>query len=356
MSSEYSSHKLASHPLVLDQMRRTGEGRLLSVHLMPQNLCNHRCSFCSYRLPENKNSEAFNEAAHIPIQWLNALLDDLESMGVLGIEVTGGGEPLAYPWQHELWSGMARRGFATALVTNGTLLKDAALVTQSMKWARVSIDAGTPATYAETRGCPESHFERAWGAVAAMREAAPDDPDFRLGVGFVLSNENLGEILPFVRRARDSGADNVRLSSTFSDKHLDYYKDQGRLAAAVEDARRAKVDFETDDFHVHDFVSTRLWETAHPEQDYRRCPTKDLLCVVEGECRVYTCCTFTGSLSGLYGRFDEHPDGFRGLWEGAAQWRRDFDASTYCKCSCLYRDKNMAMNELIEGHLHREFV
>ena len=331
---------------------------------MPQNTCNQRCSFCSYRLPDNKNSSDFDESKHIPWPEMVSLLDDLEAMGVLGIEVTGGGEPLAYPYTKELWTELATRSFSTALVTNGTLMRDRApLITQRMKWARVSIDAANRFTYSAMRRCPERHFDLAWKAVENLREHAPDDPDFRLGIGFVLCNENIGEVYEFVARASESGADNVRLSVTFSDDGAAFFEDQDALACAVADSERAVADFATDDFRVNNLIPQRHWEVHHPEQDYGPCYTKDLLCVVEGECKVYTCCTFTGSLQGLYGKFTEHPGGFRGLWESSTAWRRTFDASEYCKCACLYRDRNLQMIALVKTDvepehdgLHREFI
>lgn len=361
----YAVDKLAAHPAVLRKLRETGDGTLTTVHLMPQNTCNQRCSFCSYRLPDNKNASAFDESKAIPWPAMLALLDDFQAMGVQGIEVTGGGEPLAYPQTIPLWCDLAKRPFATGLVTNGTLMdRLAPLLTIRMKWARVSIDCATRQTYAAMRRAPEHHFDKAWRAVEELRKWAPRDPEFRLGVGFVLCNENAGELLDFVRMARDHGADNVRLSSTFSDAHMGYFKDPAAIRKASEDSERAVAEFDSDAFRVHNLIPKRLWETEHPVQDYRRCPTKDVLCVVEGECKVYTCCTFTGSLSGLYGKFTEHPGGFRGLWEEKTEWRKRFDASRYCKVACLYRDRNLAMNSLIDApemppaqdHLHREFV
>jgi len=294
-----------------------------------------------------------------------SLLDDLESMGVQGIEVSGGGEPLAYPYSGELWSALALRPFATALVTNGTLLTEAMApaITAKMKWARVSIDAASAATYAQMRLCPERHWRKAWDAVRLLRESAPADPEFKLGVGFVLSNENMGEVQEFVKMAAESGADNCRLTATFSDRNLDYFHDRKALARAIGAATEAEAKFSSKTFHVHNLLHTRAWEIAHPVQDYKRCPIKDFICVVEGEGKVYSCCTLTGSTKGCYGKFHEHPGGFRGLWEEGDLWRRTLVASDYCTNACLYRDRNIAMNELIDGlqeegpeHVHKEFI
>lgn len=366
VSEAYSINKLGAHPEILEDMRQGGPGRLVTVHLMPQNLCNQGCSFCSYRLPDNKNSSVFNDREHIPIERLGLLLDDLEALGAQGIEVTGGGEPLLYPYTEELWTQLAHRPFRSALVTNGTCLRwFAPLVSESLSWARVSIDAGTAETYSLMRKCPERHFGLAWDAVSRLREAAPKDSSYRLGVGFVLSNENTGDVYEFVKRASESGADNTRLSVVFSDLNYAFYNDKDALRRAVHESVRAETDFSRDGFKVHNLIPQRYEQNLEPVQDYRRCATKDLLCVVEGGCNVYTCCTFTGSLSGLYGNFAEHPGGFLGLWQEHADWRRGFDASKYCRCACLYRDRNLAMIDLIEGRhnpppdqewIHKEFI
>jgi len=306
----------------------------------------------------NKNAVEFDRKSAIPWSDMTNLLYDFKDLGVQGIEVTGGGEPLAYPHTERFWGLLREHGFATALVTNGTLLRDRAplICSSNLKWARVSIDAVTKETYTAMRRCPESHFELAWRAVRKIREHAPATPDFRLGIGFVQSVENLGQVYEFVRMASESGADNVRLSTVFSDQNLGYFEGhEEELLQAIEDSERAEADFSSDDFVVHNLLPTRVMEIEHPTQDYDRCATKDFLCVVEGSGKVYTCCTFTGSDRGCYGNFMEHPGGFKGLWEENEQWRRDLVARDYCKVACLYRTRNEGLIELMTPRMHKEF-
>lgn len=366
LTEAYALDKLASHPEILADMRGGGSGRLVTVHLMPQNLCNQRCSFCSFRLPDNKNSLDFDEGAQLDWPDMAALLDDLEDMGVQGVEVTGGGEPLAYRHSKELWDRLAVGPWRTGIVTNGTLLTEALAETMSARlaWARVSIDAADGGTYASMRKSPRHHFAYAWQAVRTLHRYRPDDPDFRLGAGFVICNENADEVREFVEMAKDAGADNVRISCTFSDQQLDYFKDKRALRRAIDAAAQAKVDLEDDRFVVHNQVPDRMQEIRYPTQEYDRCPLKDLLCVVEGEGKVYTCCTFTGSLSGLYGKFTEHPNGFRGLWEEKQGFRDGLVPRDYCRVACCYRKRNLAMIDLIESdddvseahHIHAGFI
>lgn len=353
----YATDKLISHVDAFAKYKQTGEGELITVHLMPQNTCNQRCSFCAYRMPFNQNSDAFDEGAHLSRAELDELLSHFKELGVQGIEVTGGGEPLAYPHQQLLWDGLLERGFATALVTNGTLMKDWAplICSTRLKWARVSIDAATPQTYQKIRKCPPDHFEKAWRAVDQLRRNEQGDPEFRLGVGFVACPENLDEVWGFVKQAKESGADNVRLSSIFSSHGAEVY-DLGQEYDAEQAAEHAKEEFEDESFAVHNLLGNRVLENRRTIQDYPTCPTKDFLCVVEGEGKVYTCCTFTGSEKGCYGKFQDHPGGFKGLWTSTEEWRRSLDPRKYCRTSCLYRERNLAVIEMLTPKLHKEFI
>ena len=360
----YSTEKLAAHPSVIQSLRATGDGKLITVHLMPQNVCNQSCSFCSYRMPNNKNSEVFDKGKYLPLDTLAGLCQDFAEMRVQGIELTGGGEPLAYPEINELLGLLWSHGFAVGLVTNGTLyhrIDDIGkTLGRCLRWARVSVDAATPSTYSKMRQTPRSLFDKAWATVRDLSNRRHEfNPEFKLGVGFVLCNENMGEVHSFVRMAKDSGADNVRLSLVYSDQGLGFFDDREALMNEVNESEAADQDFTDDSFTVHNLIPSRYQENLHPTQDYRRCPTKDVLCVVEGEGKVYTCCTYTGSTEGLYGNFLEHEGGFRGLWDANAERRRNWDSRKECPVACLYRDRNLAMNKLIDDPqtvVHKEFI
>lgn len=366
----YATNKLAAHPDALAKMRATGEGTLLTVHLMPQNVCNHRCTFCAYRMPDNRQSEAFDESQHIAWTDMVALLDDLQTLGVKAVEVTGGGEPLAYPHIVELLRELDRRNFKIGLVTNGTLAQRidggyglARLCAANLQWVRISIDAADAHTYARMRKVPMSQFHRPWelaSQLGAMRGIMR--PDFRLGLGFVIDNENVGEVYEFVRMAKASGADNVRLSVTFSSQDLDHFQDQGALRMAIAMAEKAERDFDSPAFRVHNQTVRRMEELETPVQDYPSCPTANVLCVVEGAGDVFTCCTFTGSRKGKLGNIR---DGFLAVWEGSRAFREGIDPRRYCKLACLYRAKNLEMLRLLGAAeqapvpaevLHKDFL
>jgi molybdenum cofactor biosynthesis enzyme MoaA len=364
VTSPYATDKLSAYPDVIQSLSTTGDGRLLTVHLMPQNVCNQRCAFCSYRMEGNKNSQHFDEGEHLPLDILHRTLDTLADMDVQGIELTGGGEPLAYPRISTLLRELWARKFAVGLVTNGTLYHRAKAdiheMGDALRWVRVSIDAASPSTYSAMRQAPAAQFSAPWDMVRDLAaKRGRFHPEFAIGVGFVLCNENIGQVRKFCEMARDTGADNVRLSMTFSDRHLDFFDDRDALVDAVSESLRAVQDLESPTFRIHNLLPVRYAEQHEPAQDYKRCPTKDVLCVIEGSGNVYSCCTFTGTKKGLWGNIIDDPDGFRGVWGASADRRRSWDARVECQVACLYRQRNLAMNDLVDSHVpitHREFI
>jgi hypothetical protein len=98
----------------------------------------------------------------------------------------------------------------------------------------------------------------------------------------------------------------------------------------------------------------RLQEASRPYQDYPYCYVKDLLCVVMGDCRVYTCCTLAATEAGLLG--DLREKGLPAIWRETEAYRRDFDPRERCRTICLYEGRNLAMQRLAAPCLHGAFI
>jgi MoaA/NifB/PqqE/SkfB family radical SAM enzyme len=311
---------------------------------------------CSYRLSNWKNSTLFNDSVCIPWDVMERLLHEFHEMGVKAIEVTGGGEPTIYPHWRQMIGLIGELGFDLGLVTNGTGLTEARvrqLVNGArLKWARVSIDAGNPKQYSEIRRVPESHWHKAWEAVAMLAEAMGGDPEHRLGVGYVVSGDSYDGIYGAAKMAYEAGADNMRISVAFTPE-ADGVLTPEQVAVAHDGAREAQEHF-GESLQVVDLIDERIENLSRTTQDYSYCGTKDLLCVVEGECKVYTCCTLTGDPRGLMG--DVRDRSFRDLWEEMAPWRKRLNPCEVCTCACLYEERNKAMLSLMDKPLHGNFI
>lgn len=376
-SQPYSVQKLVHHPEALQDLRERRHQSPTQIHFMPMLACNQHCSFCSYghRTKEDEEGQfgwknmALMSDDYIPVEKMRECVADWRAMGVKAVELTGGGEPLLYPYISDFLWLAADWGVDMALVTNGTALNEqnaSRFCSTNWKWARVSIDAGTKEQYIATRRVPASHWAFAWRGVEALARRR-QKPDQRVGVGFVVDRSNFSGVYDAVRLALEAGADNVRVALAFTPHALDRFP-VGALEEAGRQAQQAASDF-SGLIQVNDLVSERTANIAGEFQDYEFCAAKEVLCVVGGDQRVYNCCTLAFNPAGLVGSIAERS--FRDLWE-SEETRAFFsshDARSICKIPCLYERRNKRAIELMnmtpeevasiaaeDSGIHRNFI
>lgn len=351
-SNPYNTNKLKHHPQVIENLQNKKNDTLIQVHLMPQNACNQNCEFCSYRMSQNKNSEAFKKGSSLSIEIIQKLISDMKSIGVKAVEVTGGGEPLLHKNKYKMFELLFEAGFDVALVTNGTLLDDqmAELLAPNLTWMRISLDAALKETYKSLRRSKDDHFEKAVDAFRKIRKYGPHKKEFKFGAGYVMANGNELEAYDVCSLVKDAGADNIRLSLTFSDQHINYFKDQQKLKQGMVLAEKAVKELSDDSFKVINLIPERFNNIKDYKNDYPKCYTKDVLCVIEGSGDVYTCCTYTGSSKGKIGNIIENHRGLKGVWKDSFKFRKELDPRKYCQVTCLYAKRNIQMIDIIDNH------
>lgn len=355
MGNPYSTDKIIHHPDALEAMRQRRHQPPTQIHFMPALACQQRCRWCAYghRAPGDgpeaqgwKNMQLMS-GAHMPRAKMLECLRDWEAMGVRAVEVTGGGEPLVYPYIRDLFGGLTLWGVDVALVTNGVAMAPDmadAFTACNWLWARVSIDAGAADTYQKVRRVPADHWRKAWRALRLLADRVSHDEQ-RVGAGFVVDAGNWGEVYAFCRLAHEHGADNVRISAAFTPAGLGRFP-AGALEAAADQAKAAADDFPG--LQVNCLVSERASNLAAPAQDYQFCGAKEVTCVVGGDSQVYTCCTLAFNEAGLIG--DIEGRSFIDLWE-APETRAFFaghDARQRCRVECLYEKRNRRILGLID--------
>ncbi len=370
----YSVQKLVHHPEALAALRARRHQSPTQIHFMPALACPHRCTFCSYghRTKDDepdqfnwKNMQLMSEA-FMPLDKMRECVSDWRAMGVKAVELTGGGEPLVYPFVDEFLGLAAEWGVDLALVTNGVALTDERadlFAATRWKWARVSIDSGTRGQYVLTRRVGIAHWDKAWLAVERLANRK-NHPEQRVGVGFVVDRNNFDGVYEACRLARNRGADNVRVALAFTPANLRRFP-LGAVDEAGAQARAAARDFP--DLQVNDLVSERAANMSAEAQDYEFCAAKEVLCVVGGDQNVYNCCTLAFNPKGLVGSIVDQS--FRSLWESSAEAFARHDARKVCDVPCLYEKRNKRALELIDmdpaavaqeaardSSIHRNFI
>ena len=112
------------------------------------NVCNHACAGCHSRYM-HKNEDRF-----LDFDILKDVVNDFADLGVEGVEISGGGEPLMYPQIIPAVAFMRGKGLKVGIFSNGTLLTDelSEFLVQNLLFLRIAFDAGTASTYKKIHG------------------------------------------------------------------------------------------------------------------------------------------------------------------------------------------------------------
>lgn len=104
----------------------------IHIQIIPTNKCNLNCPFCSCS-ERDKDQE-------MPLPMLRSVVESFAMRGgTKAATITGGGEPLMYPYFSEMMDWFDGHGVKTGLVTNGLLLhKTSPRALEKLTWCRIS--------------------------------------------------------------------------------------------------------------------------------------------------------------------------------------------------------------------------
>lgn len=346
-AQQYSQLKPAWH---LDSILMLREGRSpapVHVQLVLSDLCNQDCSFCAYRMSGGLSRELFvtaethNPNRRIETSKAEAIILECAELGVKAIQFTGGGEPTVHKDHEALFALAQDLGMQTALVTNGVKLKTSGPFL-GMTWVRVSVDAGTPQTYAGIRRVPEDHWHKVWANIGRFAQFY----EGTLGVGFVVTRENWREMPKAAELAKNAGAASIRLGAVFSSDGEDYYGDLREIIHGL--ASETERHFSGADFLVHNLFSRRMDDLREGAPNDPFCGYQHFTTYIGADLNVYRCCNTAYTKRGTVGSLKDSS-----LSEVLGA-RPDFDARD-CRF-CQFNGQNRAIASLIREPTHAAFV
>jgi len=100
---------------------RDGRGMPIVAHIMPDDLCQDRCSFCSVMTREGNQ---------LPFGVIKGILDQLVPLGLKAIILSGAGNPILYKCKltgkdiNDVIEEITSRGLQCAMISNGMPLKE----------------------------------------------------------------------------------------------------------------------------------------------------------------------------------------------------------------------------------------
>ena len=339
------------------------------VQVILSDLCQQDCSFCAYRMSGYSSNELFvgdsplakyghsNPVRFMPPDRALRLMDELKEAGVLAVQFTGGGEPTLGPNHEAVFRRSLELGLSAALVSNGIRWSDVLRgdILPAFKWVRMSLDAGTPETYASIRRCSPNHWDIALrNATSLAGHIQTQKSACLLGIGWVVTPENYREIVEGVRIAEQTGARYVRMSAMFNPNgEVPYANIWREIKESIAEAKRR---YEGPGFQVHDLFGERLDDLRQGKPDYRVCSYQNYTSYIGADLRPYRCCVLAYNHRGIIADGSLVSTDFKTFWQSEAR-RADFASFDARGCErCQFNGKNAAMAYILEKEVvHEQF-
>lgn len=353
----HSPSKVLAHEEMLRKFVAGEEFDPIHLRIGINGACNMRCNFCNFHSAyEAQFYDRFSFKDAISTEQSITLLSEFAHTGGRAVTFCGSGECTAHRGYAEICHRAKADGLKIGVITNGSRLHHedvAEAVKQTHTWVRIGMNAGTPETYAKiTHHKPEA-FQRTLNAIRALREEAVE-PDFRIGLNYVVTEENYLEIETAARLAGESGAHYVRFEPEFySAKGHETIEAQ---MTVVNELLAAAASYQTDNFEVSipKLVRGPMDQTDAVEGDFGHCHYSRFVTAVGADGGLYPCPQV--HLNSRYLIGDAVGDGYAQVLHGGP--RADWEASNpmrtdLCK-TCFYRPQNELLELLKRGDIDLE--
>jgi radical SAM protein with 4Fe4S-binding SPASM domain len=292
-------------------------------------------------------------------------IPEMGRLGVKSIMFAGEGEPLLHKQINEIVAVTKASGIDVSFTTNGVLLNQR-FVEESLdkvSWIKVSLNAGSAASYAAIHRTRERDFDR---VIENLRVASAykraHGINTTIGVQSLLLPENAHEMVELARICRDEiQADYLVIKPysqhLFSETHeYEAVNYQGYMALA--DQLEA---LNTDSFQVIFRAHTMRKHEEDPAERYQKCQATPFVWgYVMADGRVYGCSAYLLDPRFEYGNLNQNS--FQEIWEGDKR-HANFDYVRHhldiheCRTNCRMDEVNRYLDRLVNQSVpHINFI
>lgn len=313
-----------------------------TLELFISNVCNHKCLGC--------HSKSLHASKHkfLELKKLRPLIDEAAEMGIKGIEISGGGEPLLHPDVLEIVTYIKRKGLKTGLLTNGSCVTDEGIkvLVDNLLFIRVAFEGSNKNTYKTIHGVDD--LDKVIRNVEKIVEVKrKSNSKITIGLKALISQVNYNEIFEIAKRAKLLQVDYVQFKAL---RRSESGIPEAMFSFVEESLNNAKRFFNDDSFQVlGNIQKTKV---------HGRCFLNPLHPVVAADGSVYLCAFFqhrmdTHRIGSIY------KDSFRDIWI-SDEHMKAFKNTDPEKCKmfdCPFHTPVEFIKEvIIKGKMHLEFI
>jgi len=347
-------HKLIFHPCRVANWLAGEITYPLYMEISPSGACNHRCTFCAKDyLGYQPNS--------IDTGVLQGFLTEAASLGLASIMYGGEGEPLLHPDIATIIATTRGVGIDVAVSSNGVFLSPdlSAKILPQLTWLKVSINAGTPESYAKIHHCDSGDFSTVIANLTAAAALIKDHGwSCTLGTQTLLLPDNAAEMEELASRVREAGASYLVIKP-YSQHQSSHTRTYERIDySAFDDLAERLERYNTDGFSVI-YRRHTMKKLQREERGYGRCLALPFWTYLDAAGGVWGCSSYLGDDRFLYGNINDAS--FREIWEGERRQRSlEYVATELntegCRMNCRMDEINLYLWELTHPSKHVNFI
>ncbi|MFA5863273.1 MAG: radical SAM/SPASM domain-containing protein [Phycisphaerae bacterium] len=345
--TEIDSHRLIFHPRrVADWL----DGKMtypIYVEVGPTNRCNHRCVFC-----------ALDWMRHGGVDFeTDLMLKTLSEMGRVGVKsimFAGEGEPFLHNDIGRFVSHAKENGLDVAITTNGAAMDEeqARACLPHLSWIRVSLDAGSPETYAELHGVNPKEFSKVLQNIeTVVRIKREKHFTATIGVQVLILPQNSKELGTIAKRIKEAGADNIQFKP-YSHHPLS----RNNFSADFNGLEQEVRNFEDESFQVS--FRKETIERIESGKNYSECYGLPFFALIDARGNIVPCNMFYNNPDFTYGNL--HEQSFAEIMSGERrkQVMKKIQARgiEICRKGCRLEVVNRYLHEIKNPHPHVNFI
>lgn len=319
---------------------------------------------CDLACPGCVSEELMEAGRKFSSERLLELAHEFKNIGVKGVVLIGGGEPLAHPAIGTFMQFLGENDISIGITTNGSFIdKYIDIIAKHSNWTRVSMDSSTAEMFLKLRpakggGSKFNHIVDNMRKLAKIKKG-------KLGFSFLIRTEvegpnvvsNIHEIYDAAALAKDIGCDYFEVKPSYQYRGNSVHSLVRHNSDKMEEAKKQiekLEDLVSDDFAIIKAITLDA-SLAGAQEDqpkkYKMCPATELRTLVTPS-GVYVCPYWRGKDDFRVG--DAVTTSMDDIWKSDERkniqnW---LNASLHCPFHCLRHETNLEIYKIINDTLN----